>query len=770
MATVARWWPAAVIPLLALVAMSPGVRNGFVHWDDVPYIRENPLLTRPDGLWRIWFTFDAPQYYPLTFTSYWAEYQLWGPWPTGYFVSNLLLHAANSLLVFLVARTLGAGQRTAWLVGALFAVHPIQVSSVAWLAQRKNTLCGTFFFLTMLLYLRYCRGGGTAHYVASLLTFVAALLSKTAAVTLPVSLVLAEWLVLKRRGWAPARRVLPMLLLALGLGIVTVVFERAVSPAVVGVAPRPLAASAAVWAYVGKVLWPATLLALYPQWHVSATAIAWWLPTIGLMAAIVGAWQARQWLGALPVWGLAHFLVTLLPTLGLVPFGYLLSAPIGDHFVYLALPGLLLALLGLVERLVGRWRNRAAWTPAVGAISAAILLTLGAKTWQQVQIWHDGVRLWSHTLAHNPDCSLAHNNLGVALAGRGRVDEALSSYRESARLNPKFWTARTNIGIALCTLGRLDEAVAEFRGMVEDAPRDAVAHFNLANTLVRKGQREEAFTEYAQAVRLNPTFSDAYASWGVALVEAGSTQEAINRLRTALSLDPEDALAHFNLGIVLAGQGRYEDAAAHYREALRIQPGSSLVYTNLGLALAAQGRWSEAVGCFRTALELDPRDALAHLNLGAAAAQAGRPQEAEAHFRATLEVEPENVEANHNLGVLFAQQGRYEEAIPYLSEALRLRPDHANAHYMLGVALAGQGRLEEALPHLVRSVELRPTDREALERLAATQAALGRWQEAIGTATRALELAHHAGDEESERRIERQVSEYRSTATSLPAE
>ncbi|MCH8224440.1 MAG: hypothetical protein IIC97_01085 [Chloroflexi bacterium] len=208
------WPPALLIPLFAILAYAIGVSNGYVFWDDGKYIRFNPHMTAPDGLWRIWFTFESPQYYPLTFTSFWLEYRLWGPNATSYFVTNVLLHAANGVLVFAVARALGQSRAVAWLCGCLFAVHPIQVASVAWLAERKNVLSGVFALTSMLLYLRFARRGGARLYAGCLLAYMAALLSKTAVVTVPVSLLLAELLIFRRPLRVALRRVAPMILLA----------------------------------------------------------------------------------------------------------------------------------------------------------------------------------------------------------------------------------------------------------------------------------------------------------------------------------------------------------------------------------------------------------------------------------------------------------------------------------------------------------------------------------------------------------------------------
>ncbi len=753
------WWPAAALPLLALAAFVPGLGNGFVHWDDVPYILENPLLRDFGGLARIWQPLGGtPQYYPLTFTSYWMEYQLWGAWATGYFAVNVLLHAANSLLVFYVARAVGAGRGAAWLVAALFAVHPVQVASVAWLAQRKNTLAGVFYFSTILIYLRYCRRGELALYLAALLLFACALLSKTMTLPLPLSLILAERLLLGRRGAGPWLRAAPFLLLALGVGFITVLAERALAPVTAHIPPQPLLAGAAVWAYLAKIAWPATLLALYPRWTISAANPLWWLPLSALVAAVLAVWFWRQRLRPAPTWGLAHFLLALLPTLGFLPFGYLLSAPYADHFLYFSLPGLFLAVVVLAGRIVARG-GQGARVAAIG-VGAAVLAALLVRTWWQVPIWHDGVRLWSHTLAHNPTAPPAHNNLGIALGRRGELAAALASYQRAADLDRHFWLARSNVAFALRDLGRTDESLAAFRGIVADAPNDANARFNLACMLVRCGRPDEAFAEFAAAVRIDPHFTQAYTNWGVALLENGRPDEAVERLTTALRLDPADSLAHFNLALALAARGDLAGAVAHYERAAALQPANSQIRTNLGLMLAGLGRIPEAVENLEAALALDPDDVLAHVNLGALAVHLRQPERAERHFRAALERAPENVEALNNLGTLLAQRGRWSDARPCLERAVQLAPDHANAHFMLGAVLLALDQPADARAQLERAVTLQPDDAEAHERLAAALHTLGEREAARTALDRAEQLARDAGNVELLRQIETRRAEY----------
>lgn len=754
------WWPAALIPLLACIVFAPGLGNGFVHWDDYEYIGRNPLLVRPDGLVRIWTGFETPQYYPLTFSTFWLEFRLWGVWPGGYYLVNVLLHAANALLVFLLMRSVGAERGTAWLVGALFAVHPLQVGSVAWLPERKNVLAMFWALLAALAYLRNARTREPGYYAAAIGAFALALLSKTAVVTLPLSLMAAEWLVLGKRGWRPFVRSLPLLALAGAAGLITIMVERRGAPVTAELGPQPLVAAAALWAYIGKVLWPATLLPLYPEWDTAAGGSAWWLPAFALVVVAAAVWRSRGALGELPVWGLAHFVALLLPSLGLIPFGFLLKSPIGDQLVYFALPGLVLALVCWGASLGRALLSAGLRRPLAYAVGGALLFALGAKTVAQVQLWHDGERLWSHQLAHDPRCTLAWNNLGAAQGAAGKLAEALRSHRNAVMLAPNSPMTRVNLGITLRKLGRLDEAVDQFRALTASAPRDPAAWFNLGWTLALIGRNEDACAAYAEAVRLNPRYVEAYVNWGMALAAAGDAQGALAKLETARDIDPRDPTVPFNQGIVWAALNRPERAVMWYREALALEPGSAQIYTNLGLAHAALGQRDEAVAALHAALERDPRNELALLNLGALAAQARRPREAEQHFRAALAVRPESVAANSNLGTLLAQQGRHAEALPYLTQAVRLEPGHANAHFMLGLALLALGRPQEAVEHLARATELRPDDAEAFERLAAAHVATSQPAAAQAAAAEALHLAQANGDRDLLKRLAEHAGEY----------
>jgi tetratricopeptide (TPR) repeat protein len=525
-----------LLPMLAVVAFAPGLWTGYTWWDDTVYIRDNPFLRSPEGLPAIWFSFQTPQYYPLTFTTYWLEYQLWGEWPTPYFVANVVLHVLTSVLLWRLLLALGVSHSVAWIVAALFAVHPLQVASVAWLAQRKNTLCGVFFVLCMLAYVRHARTGNRRDFMLSLAAFAAALLSKTAIAPLPLSLAVLDWLVLRPRDPRVILRVAPMLVMGAALGVVTMVRERIGAPHTAAMLLDPLGAAASFWLYVKNVFWPTPLPALRAAWHVEPGEILWWVPLAAFLVACAAVFFGRKWLGPIAGWGLAHFVLLLMPGMGLVPFGFTSASAVGDHFVYFALPGLLLATALGVRRICRAGLSASAYALAAKAV---IVLPLACipMTWRQVQMWRDGVTLWQTTLRHAPNSALAHVNLGAALARRGEVAEALTEYEAALTHEPRNRTARLNVAIALRDLGRLDASETRTRELLRDDTA-ADVYVVLGTVLLRQKRWADAADAFESAIRIRPDLAAAYGAAGEAWFEAGELDRAIARLETASTLMP----------------------------------------------------------------------------------------------------------------------------------------------------------------------------------------------------------------------------------------
>jgi Flp pilus assembly protein TadD len=599
---------AGLLPLLVAIVYAPGFGNEFVSWDDYEYIRENSHLRTLDGLRRIWTTTELPQYYPLTFTTHWIEYQLWGLDPRGYYAVSVALHALNALLVRRLIRALGGTPKLAWFVAAVFAVHPLQVASAGWMAERKTVLSGLFYLLTFLLYLRHRRTGRWWCYGLALVTFLAALLSKTVIVTLIPLLVLTDVGLLRRRWTGSVLRVVPLLLLAIGPLIVTAQREQAFTAGQVPLALRPLVAATALWFYVRQTLAPLTLLAVYPRWQPDAASLLWWLPLVTGVGVGAAAWLWRRRLSPLALWGLSHFVLTALPAVGLVYFGYLQRSPVADHLVYLALIGLVLALAAAVERVLAERRVRH-WHMLANVAGLAALAALGTKTRFQVQVWEGPETLWSYVLHHNPTAGVAHGNLGVRRAAEHRYPEALAHFEQGTRYDPECQELWAGLASALVDVGRPTEAVAPARRAVELSPRESFTHLALGHALMAVGNLAGALPAFEAAAGLDPGSAEVRARVGQVLALLGRTAEALTAFEHALRLDPNEVHAHELLGTLLVQGGRTEPGLVHLQRAVALNPPNGNTHYMLAVALQRLGRRADALTHALRAVELQPADA-----------------------------------------------------------------------------------------------------------------------------------------------------------------
>ncbi len=637
-----RRWPAALfgalILLAALVAYQPALRGGFL-WDDSGHV------TRPDlqplaGLGRIWFEVGATQqYYPVLHTAFWIEHRLWGDAVLGYHLLNVLLHVTAACLFALVLRRLwgscacpstslrafdsGPGpagherRRYAgveWLAALLFALHPVCVESVAWISEQKNTLSTVFYLAAALAYLRFdaSRAGGPpgdgrvpgrsrcgprcAYGLATGL-FVLALLTKTVTATLPAALLVVFWWRDRRLSWRRAvGPLLPWFALAAAGGLFTAHVERTLIGAqgadfALGAVERGLLAGRAFWFYLGKLAWPAELIFIYPRWHLDAAAAEQWLypaAALALLAAALFAAQRRPWgRGALAA--LLLFAGALFPVLGFFNVYPFLYSFVADHFQYLAmLP--VLALAAAAGAAAGARLPRGIPPLAAGAVA----VLLGVLTREQAGRYGDAVTLYEATLARNPACWMAHNNLAVALAAAGRVPEAVPHLEAALALRPGFAQAENNLGDDLVRLDRVPEAIPHFERALELQPAYAVAHRNLGMALAMLDRTNEAVPHFARAAEIEPGDADAELNWAVALAQTGRLPAAIPHFERALALAPDSAEVPFAYGQALAAQQDWAGAAARYRAALERAPGSAEIRLALAFALRRLGRPDEA--------------------------------------------------------------------------------------------------------------------------------------------------------------------------------
>ncbi|MCX5796363.1 MAG: tetratricopeptide repeat protein [Elusimicrobia bacterium] len=576
------WWlPALLLAALTITAYAPALRGDFI-WDDYQYISENPVLTAPGGLLKIWMVNQTQQYYPATFTAFWLERRLWGLDTFGYHLVNAALHVLNALLAWHLLRRLKV--QGAWLAAAVFALHPVQVESVAWITERKNVLSGLFYLLALESYLVFEERRARAWYLGALGLFLLALLSKTTACTLPVVLLLVRWLrglELGKREFADAA---PFFLLGALLALVTVYVEihhvGAEGPGfALSLLQRLQLAGRAPWFYIMKLVWPADLCFSYAKWSLDARDPLLWLGPSACAAAAACLWRWRERLGRGPLAAVGFFIVTLSPALGLARIYTHRYSYVADHYQYLACLGLIALAAGALARsLSGRPR---AWRGAAAVVLA--LLWLG--TWRQARVYRSLEGIWRDTLAKNPESALAHVNLGALVAEQGRLDEAMAHYRAAQRIAPDDMEAYTNLGRAFAKQGRLAEAIAQYEAALQLAPAQPTINNNMGLALFRAGRQEEAVAHFRRALGADPEFVEAYANLAGALIAQGKLDEAIAQCEAALKLSPGDFNARANLGLALAGKGRVDEAIAQFRRALAIRPGNEPAGRYLGALL-----------------------------------------------------------------------------------------------------------------------------------------------------------------------------------------
>ncbi len=618
------WLLALVLVVTTFVAYQPVWHAGFI-WDDDDLITQNPMIRASDGLQRIWFTTQAKDYYPLTWSLCWLEWRFWGNRAVGYHVVNILLHAANALLVWTVLRRLKI--RGAWLAGLVFAIHPVNVATVAWVSEQKNTLSMLFYAVAILLYLRFDEENHWRWYGLSLGAFLLALFSKTAVVMLPVVLLGCVWWRRGRVGRQDLLRSVPFFVLSLVLGLATIWFEysRELGGHMTrtdGFPSHLAVAGLAPWFYLYKAFLPFNLSLIYPKWHINPSSWISYLPGMALVGCLTLFWWKRQTWGRPLLFALGYFVVTLFPVLGFFDQAFYMQSLVADHWQYYSIIGPIALAIGAGAVVCRRTGSRRRYWGTVAAV--AVLTVLGAATWQRGRVYATEEALWTDTVAKNPNNSVAHHNLGNALLRVGRVPEAIGHYEQALRIKPNLAETRNSLGLALVRLGRVQEAIRQYQQALRIKPDLAEAHNNLGAALIGQGRVPEAIGHYEQALQLKPNYADAHKNLGDALLRAGRVQEAIGHYEQALRLKPDSAGARFNLGTVLEQAGQPREAIKQYEEVLRIKPESVEAQNNLAWLLATRtaaegGSPAQGLGLARRVCELTGNQVPPYLDTLAAA-------------------------------------------------------------------------------------------------------------------------------------------------------
>ena len=765
----------AIVGLGLLVAVSyfPATQAGFV-WDD-RIVTSSRAVQEWSGLWQLWFDAEHTfrfgntregHFWPLLYSTFWLEHKLWGFAPAGYHIVNLLLHFANTWLVWLLLRR-GPG---AWLIAAVFAVHPVHVEAVTWVIARKDLLSTLFYLTAALTYLRFVETRGPARYVLALALFVAGLLSKSMVMTLPAGLLIWHWWQHGRVTSGDLLRLLPFFVVGLGAGLADMAFyqRREAVEFDLSAVERVLIAARALWFYAGKLLWPAGLAVIYPRWDMDPTDLLGWAGVAAALAVAAPLWFFRHRIGRGPLAGAAFFTVTLSPVLGVVDSTYMQWSFVADRYQYLASLGLIAVVVGSAAhgagRLPGAWRDRGV------AVAGVVLVALGTLSWRQAGIYRDDVTFYRHIVALNPVARDAHLNLSAALSARGRKEDALAAALIAVEQRPHSADGYGNVGLVLLGLGRLDEAEQYLRRGRKADPRHRNVLRNLAEVLERQKRYEEALEVYEAVPRLNREDVPVHVDLGGLLLRMQRYTEVIESLKPVVALPsrlPSDrhlhARLHVQLSVAARELGRLDEARQHHQRALDLAPKDPWRLQHLAESLAEGERLQEALEWHAANIELNPRFGLAHAGmgetlfrlkrydeaaerleealrllpdsswapaahfvLGRTAEARDRPEAAEEHYTRALAMDPRHTAAlRHLISLRFAQQ-RYEETLPLFRTLIEVQPRNAEAHVNLAIVLRSLGRTDEALrsvdnalsldPDLAKGRELREQIRERAPR------------------------------------------------------
>ncbi|MBZ5498531.1 MAG: tetratricopeptide repeat protein [Acidobacteriia bacterium] len=744
-------WICVFLAVATLAVYAQVYRHDFIDFDDGAYVLDNWRiangLTANNIIWAF-TTGYASNWHPLTWLSHMIDCQVFGLNPGPQHLVNLFLHVANTLLLFLVLRDLTRAEWKSAFVAALFALHPLHVESVAWIAERKDVLSTLFWLLTLWAYTRYVRNPGRNRYLLMLFLFGFGLMAKPMLVTLPFVLLLLDFWPLRRfaldlpvrkgsaRPPAPSiinrflvpvlpllREKIPLFLLAAASSIITFVVQKAGGAVrtveVISFDTRIANVLHSYVAYLMKTAWPHNLSIFYrlpfggyPAWEVTAAAA--FLLCVSVLAL--------HFAGRFPYLAVGWFwyLGTLVPVIGLVQVG---GQAMADRYTYVPLIGIFVVVVWGVPDLVAKWPGAKRSLAAAGMM---MVLACSVTTWFQVRLWRNTSSLFAHALEIDGDNYQAHGIAGTDLALHGKYEEAIRHYLEVLRLQPADTEIMCNLGYAFYRLGKKDQALELYQRALKIKPDYPIALRNMGQALYDQGKFEEAVVLLRRAEPKMPENLVLCSSLGNALAKLGKNQEAIDVYNRVLAMQPAYVEAQFGLGVALAQQGNTPDAVRSFEKALQIKPDYPEIYDTLGNISLSQGRIDEALSHYAEALRLKPDYAEAHYNMGVALYSQGKKAEAIVHYREAIRLKPDYADAFYNLAVALGSQGDFQGAVANYIEAIRVKPDFADAYNNLGTLLFNQGQVQKALDAFTEALRVRPDYAEARRNRDLILSSLGR--------------------------------------------
>lgn len=623
-----------VLIAVNLIIYAPTWQHTFLHYDDPFYVSENAEVSQGltgHGITWAFTSSHSANWHPLTWLSHMLDVQLFGMRAGPHHIINVLLHIANSLLLFwLLFRTTGALFRSA-VVALLFAVHPLHVESVAWIAERKDVLSALFWMLTFHAYISYTRQPLLRRRLILMGVFSLGLMAKPMLVSLPFLLLLFDIWPLHRVGLGPGqiqswlqliREKIPLIIIAAVSSVITLIAQSRGGAIqnfnLIPFSSRMVNALAAYASYIGQMLWPNNLAVYYPYTPISVSFAA--LSIIALIAISITAIRLAKRHPYLLV-GWIWYLCALLPVIGLIQVGGQSRA---DRYTYLPLVGLFIMVAWGIPKIP---EGRRYLNIALGSAAIILICALAIVARKQVHYWKNDIELWGHAVQVTPADYFLRSNLGMALVAGRDLEAALDQYGEAMRLKPDYSYGKW----------KLSDAYAE-------------THNTFGVSLFNKGLWREAMAHYEEALRIKPGMAEAHGNLGTIFAIQGKTAEAVTEFEKALKINPQNPEMQYNMGLILAKQGLTDEAAVHYRKALEIKPRYAEPQKELGDAFLIKGKLNEAIEQYSKALEIKPDFAQAHSNMGFALMYQKRYQDAIAHFSEALRIDPNNPESQRNLG------------------------------------------------------------------------------------------------------------------------
>jgi protein O-mannosyl-transferase len=614
---------------------------GFLNFDDTRYVSENTHIKKGltfEGMIWAFTEVYASNWHPVTWMSHMLDFELYGLNASGHHLTNLLFHIFNTLLLFGVLLKMTGAIWRSGVVATLFALHPLNVESVVWIAERKNVLSTFFWFLTLWAYVDYVEKQTIKRYVLVVLFLALGLMSKPMLVTIPFVLLLLDFWPLNR--WAdsathtdPLRKTetfsrlvlekIPLFFLVVGSIIITFIAQKAggavQSVESFSMQERFMNAFVSYLSYLQKMLWPSGLSVFYPH---PGNALQIWeaMACAGVLVGIT-FWVMKE-IKRAPylAFGWFWYLGTLVPVIGIVQVG---EQAMADRYMYIPLIGVFIAVVWRLSDWMNNGKRK-----LLLITTGIVIPLLAALTWNQVGHWENSISLFKHAIVVtknvSPSFVIAYNNLGHALASENRHEEAVGQYREAIKINPYYSKAHNNLGNSLIELKKADEAIKHYRKAIQIEPNYAEAYNNFANELGNKGKLTEAIAYYNEAIRFKSDYAEAYYNLGVMLIRLGEVEEAVESFRKALKNNPDFSLAHNHLGSLLGEQGDFQEAIKHYRKAIALDPEFAKAHNNLGSTLAQQGKFEESIKYFEMAIKIEPNYKDARKNLELAQALVGK--------------------------------------------------------------------------------------------------------------------------------------------------